>query len=85
MKIKLILGAFVLISTTLAWLESSSTEKVKTDSLIVGDVKYSLRDVLVSGTILPFSSKQIELVSILDLLFGRTGLSFFQNWSENKN
>ena len=53
--------------------------KVKTDSLIVGDVKYSLRDVLVSGTILPFSSKQIELVSILDLLFGRSGLSFFQN------
>ena len=32
-----------------------------------------------SGTILPFSSKQIELVSTLDLLFGRSGLSFFQN------
>ena len=29
------LGAFVLILTTLTWLESSSTEKVRTDSLIV--------------------------------------------------
>ena len=65
--------------TTLAWLESSSTEKVRTDSLIVGDVKYSLRDALVSGTILPFSSKQIEPVLTLDLLFGWSGLSFFQN------
>ena len=32
-----------------------------------------------SGSVLPFSSKQIELVSTLDLLFGRSGLSFFQN------
>ena len=79
MKIKLILGAFVSILTTLAWLESSSTEKVRTDSLIVGDVKYSLRDALVSGTILLYLSKQIELVLTLDLLFGRSGLSFFHN------
>ena len=52
------------------------TDKVRTDSLIVGDVKYSLRDPLVSGTILPFSSYQIELVLTLDLLFGRSGLIF---------
>ena len=32
-----------------------------------------------SGTILPFSSKQIELVLTLDLLFGTSGISFFQN------
>ena len=32
-----------------------------------------------SGTILPFSSKQNELVLTLDLLFNRSGLSFFQN------
>ena len=63
----------------MAWLESSSTDKVRTDSLIVGEVKYSLRDALVSGTILPLSSKQIELLLTLDLLFGRSGLSFFQN------
>ena len=31
------------------------------------------------GTILPFSSKQIELVFTLDSLFGRSGLSFSQN------
>ena len=32
------------------------------------------------GTILPFSSIQIELVTTLDLLFGiRSGLSFLQN------
>ena len=52
---------------------------IRTDSLIVGDVKYSLTDALLSGTILPFSSKQIKLVLTLDLLFGRSGLSFSQN------
>ena len=61
----------------MAWLESSSTDKVRADSLIVGDVKYSLRDALVSGTILTLSSKQIELLLTLELLFGRSGLSFF--------
>ena len=65
--------------TTLAWLESSSTDKARTDSSIVGDVKYSLTDALLLGTVLPFSSNQIELVQTLDLLFGRSGLSFFQN------
>ena len=39
----------------------------------------SLRDALASGTIMPFSSKQIELVLTLDLLSGRSGLSFVQN------
>ena len=28
-------------------------------------------------SVLPFSSNQIELVKTLDLLFGRSGLSFF--------
>lgn len=77
----MILGAFVLILTTVAWLENSSTEMVRTDSLIIGVVKYSLRDTLVLGTILPFSSKQMELVLTLELLFGRSGLSLFQNES----
>ena len=67
------------IDNSLAWLENSSTGKVKTDSLIVGDVKNSLRDALASGTILPFSSKQIEIVLTLDLLSSRSGLSFFRN------
>ena len=40
------LGAFVSILTTPALLESSSKDKVKTESLIVGDVKYLLRDAL---------------------------------------
>ena len=40
------LGAFVSILTTPAWLESSSKDKVKTESLIVGDVKYLLTDAL---------------------------------------
>ena len=75
MKIKTKFRYLRLVLTTLAWLENSSTDKVRTDSLIVGDVKYSLRDPLVSGTILPFSSYQIELVLTLDLLFGRSGLS----------
>ena len=39
-----------------------------------------MRDALVIGAILPFSSIQIELVTTLDLLFGiRSGLSFLQN------
>ena len=63
----------------MAWLESSSTDKVRTDSLIVGDVKYSLRDALVSGTILTLSSKQIELLLTLDLLFVGVVSVFFQN------
>ena len=78
-KEKLILGAFVSILTTLAWKLHPRKRLIRTDSLIVGDVKYSLTDALLSGTILPFSSKQIKLVLTLDLLFGRSDLSFSQN------
>ena len=74
MKIKIDFGCLRLNihNTALA-----STDKVKTDSSIVENVEYLFRDALVSGTILPFSSTQIELVLKLDLLFGRSGLSFF--------